>query len=193
MPTTLDQPSLSHAAAEVDAVGKALGSGFQTTILTHPKRSDVLAQMKTAKIAHFACHGIADTKDPSTSKLLLRDWKTSPLDVRRIMNSSPACLELVYLSACETATTRASNLQEECIHLSSAFQLVGVPYVVATLWAIEDGVAVHIAKGFYEKIFAQSGQLEIAQSARVLHNVVLQERNKGVEALYWAPFIHSGA
>ncbi|KAF9039030.1 CHAT domain-containing protein [Panaeolus papilionaceus] len=193
MPTTPGQPSLSNATAEINAVEKVLRSSFQTTILTLPKRAEVLAQMKTARIAHFACHGVAEAKDPSTSKLLLHDWKTSPLDVRRIMASSPTCLEFVYLSACETASTKASKLQEECIHLSSTFQLVGVPYVIATLWAIEDEVAVDIAKSFYENILGQSNQPNLSQSARVLHNAVMQERNKGVEALFWAPFIHSGA
>ena len=127
MPTALDDQELTNVATEVSLVEQILQERFQVTSLDRPKRNDVLSLLATSSMAHFACHGTADLNDPSLSQLKLRDWKTAPLDVRALLRSSLKTLQFVYLSACDTAAIKVIELREECIHLSAAFQMAGVP------------------------------------------------------------------
>ncbi len=59
-------------------------------------------------------------------------------------------VQLAYLSACETASAGLElRLADESIHLASAFLLAGFPNVIATLWQIDDAIAVDVADTFY--------------------------------------------
>jgi len=193
MPTTPDDQDLVNVSTEIALVEQVLQERFQVTSLDRPKRSDVLPLLATASMAHFACHGTADPNDPSLSKLKLRDWKTTPLDVRTLLRSSLKKLQLVYLSACETAASKTIQLREESIHLSAAFQMTGVPYTVATLWNIEDELSVEIANDFYVSLIGGQEDIDFGQSAKALHSAVFKARGRGVEPLLWGAFIHAGA
>ncbi|KAF8804104.1 hypothetical protein BYT27DRAFT_7194837 [Phlegmacium glaucopus] len=193
MPTTPDDQDLVNVSTEINLVEQILQERFQVTSLDRPKRSDVLPLLATSSMAHFACHGTADPNDPSLSKLKLRDWKTTPLDVRTLLRSSLKNLQLVYLSACETAAIKTIELREESIHLSAAFQMTGVPYAVATLWNIEDKLSVEIANDFYVSLIGTQEEIDFGQSAKALHSAVLKARGRRVEPLLWATFIHAGA
>jgi tetratricopeptide (TPR) repeat protein len=193
MPTTLDDQELTNVSTEVSLVEQILQERFQVTSLDRPKRNDVLSLLATSSMAHFACHGTADLNDPSLSQLKLRDWKTAPLDVRALLRSSLKTLQFVYLSACETAAIKVLELREECIHLSAAFQMAGVPYTVATLWKIEDNLSVDIANDFYISLIEGQEEIDFGQSAKALHSAVLKARARGVNVLLWGAFIHAGA
>ncbi|KAJ3504053.1 hypothetical protein NLJ89_g8140 [Agrocybe chaxingu] len=143
-------------------------------------------------MAHFACHGIANTRDPPLSQLKLYDWKTAPLDVRILSQHPYTGLQFVYLSACESGVTKAPRFEEESVHISAAFQAAGVPYAVATLWSIEDRSTVDIATSFYSRL-AEGSEIDFSRSAEALHYAVMQARNRGIDPLLWASFVHFGA
>ena len=192
MPFTPDSIPLRNAAIEASSVQTLLQDArIHTQILDRPKRAEVLLGLRSCTVAHFACHGISDATDPSLSQLKLQDWKPRPLDVRALLrNPKPAC-RLVYLSACETAASKTVALREEGIHLSGGFQMAGVPHVVATLWRVEDSLSVDVAKGFYAGL-ERDGGLEIDGAAEALRSALVAVRERGVDALLWGAYVHSG-
>jgi tetratricopeptide (TPR) repeat protein len=72
---TLLHNRLPHAVllTEPDTTDPAVASALQ------PTKATVLARLARYPIAHFACHGVSDTADPSKSRLLLHDHATDPL------------------------------------------------------------------------------------------------------------------
>lgn len=192
MPTTPDDIDLPNIEDEVATVEALLKPKFKVISLSLPRRKDVLSLLETASVAHFACHGDANVDDPSLSKLKLQDWKTNPLDVRTLLRASCEHLEFVYLSACETAATTAPGTHEECIHPSAAFQMAGVPYTVASIWKIEDGISARMSSEFYAFLEGDDGVFDFGRSAEALHAASLKMRAKGTAALYWGAFVHFG-
>lgn len=198
MPTTPDRDSLPHAGQEVSMIQALLQSqNINTSILTNPNRDDVLKRLKSCGLAHLACHGTADPDDPSLSKLLLQDWKSRPLNVRALLRTKEPTCKLVVLSACETAVSKDRKLLEEGIHLAGGFQMMGVPHVVGTLWKVEDAFSVEFLRGFYHGIIHpddddHNGILDVGLAAESLRNAALDARSKGVDALTWGAYVHSG-
>lgn len=121
-----------------------------------PRKDEVLADLQSCKIFHFAGHGQSDATEPSKSCLLLRDWQTSPLTVADFRDSrlqdQDAQPFLGYLSACSTGANEAARLADEGIHLISSLQLAGFRHVVGTLWEVSDQHCVDVARVFYETL-----------------------------------------
>ena len=57
---------------------------------------------------------------------------------------------LAFLSACGTSQNLDDRTIDENIHLTNAFQLVGFRHVVGTLWEVDDGLCVDMARMTYE-------------------------------------------
>jgi tetratricopeptide (TPR) repeat protein len=193
MPTTPNDKDLVNVSVEVEAVESILSSRLQITNMDRPKRSRLLPSLSSCTMAHFACHGVAHPEDPSLSQIKLQDWLYSPLDVRFLLKTPMPKCQFVYLSACETALNKATGLREEAIHLSSAFQMAGVPYSVGTSWKIDDSFSVDIAEDFYSNLVQMCDGLDFSRSSYALHNAVMKARGRGVDAMLWAAYIHSGA
>lgn len=192
MPTTPDGDSLPSVGKEVSTIQEILQSqNIKTSMLTNPNRDDVLRKLKSCSLVHLACHGVADSDDPSLSKLFLQDWKSRPLNVRALLRiKEPAC-KLVVLSACETAVSRDGKLAEEGIHLAGGFHMMGVPHVVGTLWKVEDAFSVEFLQKFYLGI-RSDGRLDDERTAESLRDAALDARSNGVDALVWGAYVHSG-
>jgi hypothetical protein len=56
------------------------------------------------------------------------------------------------LSACHTAVGDEET-PDEVIHLAAGLQFSGFKSVVGTLWEVDDAVAKHVVKAFYENMF----------------------------------------
>lgn len=171
-----------------------LGTGLSIAPAGVPAKANVLAYLPDCRIAHFACHGASDPADPSKSLLLLDDYRTDPFTVASLGPVKLDLAELAYLSACSTAFTSASDLLDEAIHLTSAFQLAGFPHVVGTLWEIDDTVAVSVAEAFYSHLHTTVGSVDTSKAAQALHHAVRAVRHSlpGTPSL-WAAHIHAGA
>ncbi|MDQ3990295.1 MAG: CHAT domain-containing protein, partial [Actinomycetota bacterium] len=81
--------------------------------------------------------------------LFLGDHDSDPLTVASLAPIRLDQARLAYLSACRTAFNPSTDLADEAIHLTTAFQLAGYPHVVGTFWEIDDALAVRIADTFY--------------------------------------------
>ncbi|MER6346478.1 CHAT domain-containing protein, partial [Streptomyces sp. NPDC001532] len=167
-----------------------------------PTKAAVLKHLAEASLVHFACHGTSDPADPSSSRLLLHDHAEDPLTVASLIPVALKSAGLAYLSACRTAAVDTTELLDEAIHLASAFQLAGFPHVIGTLWAIDDQIAVTMAKLFYSHLDTDSTGLDPARSARALHDAVREVRDgsdlppgfdRRQTPQLWAAYLHAGA
>ncbi|MFR9795179.1 CHAT domain-containing protein [Streptomyces sp. MS06] len=157
-----------------------------------PTTANVLENLPRCTISHFVCHGTSDPANPSRSRLLLQD-PDAPLTVSALAPVDIGNARLAYLSACSTAATAGTELLDEAIHLTSAFQLAGFPHVIGNLWEASDSVAQRIAERFYAGIGSRDG-LDPGRSAESLHNAVQEVRSDNPDHPFlWAGYLHAGA
>ncbi|KAK1478706.1 hypothetical protein CTAM01_14988 [Colletotrichum tamarilloi] len=154
MKSTPRRSPLQYAEPEVAMLQKLCPALNATPIRPVQDKVNVLEQLGTCDIFHFAGHGTSNSSDPSQSALLLRDWEKSPLTVEDLRNEKlqekPPFL--AYLSACSTGANEVLGLVDEGIHLGYACQLAGFRHVVGTLWTVSDPFCVNVARKFYETI-----------------------------------------
>src|SRR5439155_12145512 len=101
--------------------------------------------------------------------------------------------QLTYLSACRTMVSLDVGLLDEAIHMASAFQLLGFPHVVATLWEVDDEIAARVADEFYAGLLA-GGAVDPKRSAYALHQAWRRLRDEYTKSpSLWAGFVHAGA
>jgi tetratricopeptide (TPR) repeat protein len=204
MPTTPGLPlsaDLPYAGAEARLVARllpclvVLAEGGLDGIPTEtPTRANVLAGLRDATTAHFACHASSDPADPSRGMLLLHDHADAPLTVAELAPYHHGRLQIVYLSACGTSIIERAELADEVIHLTSAFLVIGARHVVGTLWEVNDRLASRAAESFYEQVVPEAGELAAERSARALHEAVRQLREPRRSApSAWAAYLHVGA
>ncbi len=164
------------------------------TVSGAPTKAEVIGRLAGCAIAHFACHGTTDPVDPSRSGLLLGDHRTAPFSVAGLAPVRLDAARLAYLSACSTALNKATELADESIHLTSAFQLAGFPQVVGTLWEIDDYAAAAIAREFYGQLRTGTGAFDPDKAAEALHHIGRRLRDEEPQAPFlWAAHVHAGA
>ncbi|KAE9387365.1 hypothetical protein BT96DRAFT_837730 [Gymnopus androsaceus JB14] len=105
----------------------------------------VMHKMSKYDFFRFACHGIQAIKDP------LDRLYNGRLRLKALMSLSLKNVQLVVLSACQTATGD-EKLPEEAVDLPAGMLSVGYPRVIATLWAIGDKEAPLIADKVYTNL-----------------------------------------
>jgi CHAT domain-containing protein len=150
-------------------------------------KEHVLSDMADCAWTHLACHGIQDPVTPNKSRLKLFEGY---LALSEIVNQSFANSELVFLSACQTATGDR-KISEEAVHLAAGMLLAGYRSVVATMWSIPDQTTPQIVKRFYEQML-DGASPDCTQAAKSLHEAVRHLRESGVSLELWVPFIHLG-
>ncbi|TDD86692.1 CHAT domain-containing protein [Actinomadura darangshiensis] len=181
---------LPGATAEAELLGRL---PLAPKILHSPGRTAVTDALPHHEIAHFACHGVADTHVPTDSRLLLKDHLDQPLTVSAIGRLRLDRGELAYLSACSTTDTSERHA-DEAVHVTAAFQLVGYRSVVGTLWPVNDRAAATIAENFYTNLTrAGSTVPDPTAGAPALHHAVHAHRARypGLPT-QWASYIHHG-
>ena len=192
MPVTPGLPELRNVRTETELLTSILPSPHT---LTRPDRDQVLAELPTHGIAHFACHGSYDLENPANSRLLLHDHERNPLTVGDLGAVNLDAARLAYLSACHSAVNSAGDLLDEAMHLAGALQAAGFPQVVGTLWELDDEVAVEITEDFYRGLRTPgTEELDPGRAARSLHRAIRAQRDcyRGTPSL-WASHLHFGA
>src|SRR5436190_3553255 len=155
MPSTPNMARLKLATREAFGVVENLrysGSGKKLAIEVQRKDvsvEKVYEQLPNVSVAHFICHAVLDEQNPSASGLVLENGAITVAQISqaRLHNGS-----LAYLSACSTANTGITILEDEAITLSSAFQLAGFSRIIGTSWNAVDRVAYNVAMSFYQNL-----------------------------------------
>jgi tetratricopeptide (TPR) repeat protein len=156
-------------------------------------QGSVLEAFRRHGIAHLACHGVADWRDPSRSRLVLHDHQTRPLTVHEVTKLRLESAQLAYLSACSTTDTNALQA-DESTHLTAAFQLAGYRNVIGTLWPINEQAATVVARDFYT-ILTSNGTTRpvLDRVAEALHRATRSQRKRTPSLpTRWAAFTHYG-
>ncbi|MGH8878102.1 MAG: CHAT domain-containing protein, partial [Stackebrandtia sp.] len=165
----------------------------RTTVLSNDKasRAAIVAGLDDHHWVHIACHGTQDLVHPTAGGLVPFDWRSSGLIGVNDLAGSGAGGQFAFLSACQTATGGATNL-DEAITVTAAMQHSGWRHVIGTLWTISDSSASRIAEDVYRRI-APGGHLDPTHSARALHDAVRALRRENRDhAAQWARYVHTG-
>ncbi|KAH0556259.1 hypothetical protein GP486_005813 [Trichoglossum hirsutum] len=204
MPETPGASDLPGTNVERSEIIAAMEPFVSVKTLEYPDVESAMAQLRECNIAHFACHGVSDPADPSSSGLILQTARTTTeeprqdiLSVREVSQAHLLQADIAYLSACSTAQDRAVGLSDEVLHVVSGFQVAGFRHVVGCLWPSSDKVCVDIAKSFYSEL-SQGGAMSYNDraTALALHKAVAKIRESDEyrkRPLLWAQYVHFGA
>jgi CHAT domain-containing protein len=143
--------------------------------------------LANARVVHFAGHAALDPVDPWSSKLVVSPTERHPLGVlllRDIQSEpesrQPPAAQVVVLAACSTAVSGFDG-RRDGVSFASSLQRMGVPWVVATEWDIEDASARELFTRFHTGL--AGGRLDPASALRAAQ-LELLERGNG--PLAWA-------
>ncbi|GAA2040219.1 CHAT domain-containing protein [Catenulispora yoronensis] len=174
---------LVHAEAETEAVAALLPGQVLRLTDQQATKQDVVDAIVRSGWVHFACHATTDAVRPTEGCLHLYD---GDLRIREITGLRVPHAEAVYLSACTTALG-SRQLPDETIHISSAFQQIGFPTVIGTLWQVPDQAAARTAQKIYAALPGISPAYAVNHVAR---SIRAEYPNTPYD---WAAFVHSGS
>lgn len=150
---------------------------------------ETLTTIAGANVIHFAGHAIADEREPSRSRLLVRarDASTLTLSARDIERDRLRQGAIVVLAACRTL----GNLTQPSdgpLGLMSAFIVAGARSVAATLSVVPDDVVASLSERFHEEL---ARGRSVAQAMRVAKLNYLR-KHLAASSLAWASFVVVG-
>ncbi len=144
-------PALTHVNDELKAIENKLSS---TVLLDRDFTSDALSdriEYSDFPIVHIATHGQFSSTLADTF-LLAWNQRIDITEFDRILqgrvNSNRAAIELLVLSACETA----SGDKKAALGLAGTAVKAGARSTVATLWSVNDRATAELMNHFYEQI-----------------------------------------
>lgn len=123
-----------------------------------------------ASVIHLATHAAVNYAEPEDSYIAF--YKTGNTDssykvyAHELYNLQLPNTQLVFLSACETASGRLSQ-SEGALSLSRAFAFAGCPNIITSLWKAEDKSTAYISEKFYayvDKGYTYSTALQKAKT-----------------------------
>lgn len=144
------------------------------------------------KILHFAMHTLVNDDNPFATQLVFsNDTNTKEdglLNVYEIYNLDLNA-ELAVLSACKTGVGKL-NRGEGVMSLARGFFYAGVPGIVMTLWAIEDGASMEIVTGFYKNLKAGMKKDHALREAKLAYLNNADQMSS--HPYFWAAYVQIG-
>lgn len=179
--------SLPQAEVEVNAVAQL----YTTQALTGEEatESQLYAQAGEFDILHLAAHSVYNPYNALYTRIeLAADAQNDGyLEVHELFGLDLTGVNLVVLSACETALGEQSN-GDELVGLTRAFLYAGAPSVITTLWPVEDEASGALMVSFYENLRAGMTVAEALRQAQIER--LSQEETSS--PYYWAAFSLTG-
>ena len=180
---------LPSVGAELDAIRQRVDDLATFTRIDGEDSciSRVIEELGKNEWIHFACHGLADRKQPFESSFALHDDFT----IQQIIGCDLKNPEFAYLSACHT-TVGDEESPDEVIHLASAMQFAGFRSVIGMMWAVSDSATIEIASTFYKHMVDESGRLDHTRAAFAL-NKTMKSVDLNIPFNQRIVYIHIGA
>ncbi|KAG2348055.1 hypothetical protein BDR05DRAFT_996353 [Suillus weaverae] len=174
--------------SELELVCKLVPTTTNIVTLSSDKatRAGALDALQRNTWVHLACHGKQDREQPYNSRFAMRD---KPLTLLDIMERDIPHAEFAFLSACHPAVGDEKT-PDEVIHLAAGLQFSGFKSVIGTLWVVDDAVAQHVVKAFYENMF-KDGVVDCTKAAWALNRATCSVKTK-VPLEQRIVFIHIG-
>jgi CHAT domain-containing protein len=183
---------LPWAATQASAIS-AFYRSAEVLLEGNARKSSVKKAIERSEVAHFATHYIPDERSPMLSVLplagegkpalkesdgMLRTYEFYGMDLSR--------LRLVVLSGCQTGIERYYK-GEGAIGLARAFQMAGIPLVVASLWPVESYPTKELMIAFHKH--RKTGGLSTAQALRQAQIDLLKSGSPELRNPYnWAAY-----
>ncbi|WP_228045367.1 MULTISPECIES: CHAT domain-containing tetratricopeptide repeat protein [unclassified Tolypothrix] len=183
--------SLPGAEEEAKKIAQILGTN--AIIGEQATESAIVQKMASAKLIHFATHGLLDgitIDSPGAIALNPSVQDDGFLTTSEIMehfaidNKQNLQAEFVVLSACDTG--RGDIKGEGVIGLSRAFMASGVPTLVVSLWKVSDGDTVKLMTEFYTNFYEH--KFDKAKAMRKAMLSMLKDDNGNPDPKAWAAF-----
>ncbi|MEM9213543.1 MAG: CHAT domain-containing protein [Cyanobacteria bacterium P01_F01_bin.150] len=177
---------LSYVKRELKSIRQSLNS---TLLLDEAFTSQSLqqkVQTKSAPLIHIASHGQFGS-NPEETFILTWDQHLNIRQLQHILQTNvpnTTNLELLVLSACETAT----GDPKAPLGLAGMAVRAGARSTLATLWAVNDGVTAQFMDHFYQYL---ADGMPKAEALRQTQLWILNSR-RHQHPIYWAPYILIG-
>ncbi|MDF5718982.1 MAG: CHAT domain-containing protein [Rhizonema sp. PD37] len=181
-------PPLPGAQKEAMAIAPLLKT--QPLIGDQATKAVVLQRLPSARIVHFATHGILDDVQGLNSSIAFApnpsvQGKKVNQDDNGLLTASEILdlklnAELVVLSACDTGRGRITG--DGVIGLSRSLISAGTPSVVVSLWAISDDSTAFLMSQFYQNL------QQNLDKATALRKAMLATKQKYGNPSQWAAF-----
>ncbi len=128
-------------------------------------RSNLSNNLKDRNILHIATHGKFDPTQPKGSYLVLGNGDKLPIaDISTLDYSR---LDLVVLSACQTALGNPDQDGTEIPGISSHFLNNGAASVMASLWSVDDSSTALMMQSFYRNLSQNKPKNEALRQAQL--------------------------
>ncbi|MEY4519238.1 MAG: hypothetical protein RLZZ499_1837 [Cyanobacteriota bacterium] len=180
-------PPLSEVKREIKEVTQEFpnSKSLLNQQFTSERLKQELAQNKYP-IVHIASHGQFGSEPEDTFLVTGNNQTLTITELDRIIRNAPQrkeAIELLALTACETALgdERAS------LGLAGVAVQAGAKSVIASLWALDDGVTPQVVEQFYTSL--RNPNLNKAQA---LQTAQLKLVRQNLHPAYWASFILIG-
>jgi CHAT domain-containing protein len=187
LPPNAEFPRLAHAGREVQQISALFDPARRTVysgIHADPS-SYTSADPASFSLIHLAAHVTANREVPLESAVVLSpQGETYKLYARDVMDI-PLNADLVTLSACRSAGSRAFA-GEGLVGLAWAFMKAGARNVIGGLWDVEDASTSQLMEHLYRGL--QEGQGP-AQALRQAKLELLRSGTAYRKPFYWAPFV----
>lgn len=183
MERTPARSDLPFVGTEIKVVKTLCASIGLKVVEPDRRKQEVMMELQSSRVFHFAGHGSTNQDNPLESFLCLEDVRSDPLRVADLLNlnlkKNPPFL--AYLSACGTGRIQQQRYMDESMHLVSACQLAGFRHVIGTLWEVNDEICVEMARIIYEGI--RDGKMTDESVCRGLHVAIRRLRDRWLEEL----------
>lgn len=179
-------PDLPNAAREIASIGQHFRA---TSVVLAGSRATPSAFRQADpsrfRLIHFAAHNKSNRERPLESAVVLsRDPAGYKLYARDVLDLHIRA-ELVTLSACEAAGSRAYR-GEGLVGFAWAFLRAGARHVIASLWNVEDASTARLMDHLYQGLARGLAPPEALHEARL---DLLRSQEAYRKPFYWGPFV----
>lgn len=163
----------------------------------------VLEALGRHRLVHLSCHAVAYADRPWESRLFLAG---GDLTVEALRRTDLHGLDLVFLSACETAKV-GRDIPDETVGFPAAFLRAGAKGVVATLWPVPQAATALLVDFFYDMLpDAHDPAVALSAAQRAVRDAPADEVERRLalaagdfpatrpfrHPYFWAGFTYSG-
>jgi CHAT domain-containing protein/tetratricopeptide (TPR) repeat protein len=184
--------NLPGAEAEADEIARLYPRSVLLTGMGATKAA-FLNGARSSQLVHYAGHAATSADAPSTARLLLapdpRTGDSGALYLHELDSHGLPRTRVVILAACRTAAGTVSRV-EGALSLGRPFLAAGVPYVVASLWDIDDSVSRRFFITFHRALLAEGDPVLALRAAQIA--LLNGDDTSLAHPASWAAFICMG-
>lgn len=190
----LNLSGLEFAGEEVENIVNLIPNTTTLFNQTFNRETTLPSQLNEYDIVHFATHAAFMDGQPEESFILLGDG--SRITLRDLETWSLPHVQLMVLSACQTAVGNFLGNGQEILGFGYQMQKAGVKAAIASLWSVDDRGTKRLMTEFYHQYsqgnITKAEALRQAQLSLITGNNQESNHQRLQHPYYWASFILIG-